>query len=411
VIEAVVIEEVFRDEWGRVLASLIGYFRDFDLAEDAAAEAFAIAAQRWPSDGVPDSPAAWLITTARRRAIDRLRRDRILAAKLRLLAAAETAAQPPAGQDPAEDIVDTTAIPDERLELVFMCCHPALAVEAQVALTLRAVGGLSAEEIARAFLVAPETMKRRLTRAKSKIKVAGIPFGVPSGPRLPERLAAILAVVYLIFNEGYGDPDRPGLAAEAIRLGRVLAALLPAQPEVLGLLALMLLHDSRRATRFAGNKDGQDLVLLADQDRSRWDWRQIAEGRALLDRALGQAAHATGRTGPYVIQAAIASLQAEEQLDWPQISVLYGTLAELTGSPVVRLNRAVAVAEADGPAAALAIVDQLDLPDYQYWYSTRAELLRRLGRRDEARAAYQRALDLARTTPERRFLERRIAES
>jgi RNA polymerase sigma-70 factor, ECF subfamily len=411
VIEAVVIEEVFRDEWGRVLASLIGYFRDFDLAEDAAAEAFAIAAQRWPSDGVPDSPAGWLITTARRRAIDRLRRDHILAAKLRLLAAAEAAAQPPAGQDPAEDIVDTTAIPDERLELVFMCCHPALAVEAQVALTLRAVGGLSAEEIARAFLVPPETMKRRLTRAKSKIKVAGIPFGVPSGPRLPERLAAILAVVYLIFNEGYGDPDRPGLAAEAIRLDRVLAALLPAQPEVLGLLALMLLHDSRRGTRFAGNKDGQDLVLLADQDRSRWDWRQIAEGRALLDRALGQAAHAAGRTGPYVIQAAIASLQAEEQLDWPQISVLYGTLAELTGSPVVRLNRAVAVAEADGPAAALAIVDQLDLPDYQYWYSTRAELLRRLGRRDEARAAYQRALDLARTTPERRFLERRIAES
>jgi RNA polymerase sigma-70 factor (ECF subfamily) len=411
VIEAVVIEEVFRDEWGRVLASLIGYFRDFDLAEDAAAEAFAIAAQRWPSDGVPDSPAGWLITTARRRAIDRLRRDHILAAKLRLLAAAEAAAQPPAGQDPAEDIVDTTAIPDERLELVFMCCHPALAVEAQVALTLRAVGGLSAEEIARAFLVPPETMKRRLTRAKSKIKVAGIPFGVPSGPRLPERLAAILAVVYLIFNEGYGDPDRPGLAAEAIRLDRVLAALLPAQPEVLGLLALMLLHDSRRGTRFAGNKDGQDLVLLADQDRSRWDWRQIAEGRALLDRALGQAAHAAGRTGPYVIQAAIASLQAEEQLDWPQISVLYGTLAELTGSPVVRLNRAIAVAEADGPAAALAIVDQLDLPDYQYWYSTRAELLRRLGRRDEARAAYQRALDLARTTPERRFLERRIAES
>jgi RNA polymerase sigma-70 factor (ECF subfamily) len=401
-----VIEQVFRDEWGRVLASLIGYFGDFDLAEDAAAEAFAIAAQRWPSDGVPDHPAAWLITTARRRAIDRLRRDRVLATKLRLLAAAEPpAAEPPAG----EDTVDT--IPDERLELVFMCCHPALAVEAQVALTLRAVGGLSTEEIARAFLVPPETMKRRLTRAKSKIKVAGIPFGVPSGPRLPERLGAILAVVYLIFNEGYGDPDRPGLAAEAIRLGRVLAGLLPAQPEVLGLLALMLLHDSRRETRFAGNKHGQDLVLLPDQDRSRWDWRQITEGRALLDRALGQAARAADRTGPYVIQAAIASLQTQEQLDWPQISVLYGTLAELTGSPVVRLNRAVAVAEADGPAAALAIVDQLDLPDYQYWHSTRAELLRRLGRRDEARAAYQRALDLARTAPERRFLERRIAES
>ena len=324
--------------------------------------------------------------------------------------------------------MDTTAIPDERLELIFMCCHPALAVEAQVALTLRAVGGLSTEEIARAFLVPPETMKRRLTRAKSKIKLAGIPFSVPSGPRLPERLGAVLAVVYLIFNEGYGDPDRPGLAAEAIRLGRVLAVLLPAQPEVLGLLALMLLHDSRRDARF----DGQDLVLLPDQDRSRWDWRQIAEGRALLDRALLDRAlldralldralldralldraldDARAASGPYVIQAAIASLQAEEQLDWPQIAVLYGQLADRTGSPVVRLNRAVAVAEAEGPAAALAIVDQLDLPDYQYWHSTRAELLRRLGRRAESRAAYQRALDLARTGPERRFLQRRIAE-
>ena len=388
------IEQVFRDEWGRVLASLIGYFGDFNLAEDAAAEAFAIAAQRWPSDGVPDSPVAWLVTTARRRAIDRLRRDRVLAAKLRLLAA-----EPDTG-----DSMDTTAIPDERLELVFMCCHPALAVEAQVALTLRAVGGLSTEEIARAFLVPPETMKRRLTRAKSKIKVAGIPFSVPSGPRLPERLGAVLAVVYLIFNEGYGDPGRPGLAAEAIRLGRVLAVLLPAQPEVLGLLALMLLHDARRDARF----DGQDLVLLPDQDRSRWDWGQIAEGRALLDRALDRAGAARG---PYVIQAAIASLQAEQRLDWPQIALLYGKLAERTGSPVVRLNRAVAIAEAEGPAAALAIVDQLDLPAYQYWHSTRAELLRRLGRRDEARAEYQRALELARTAPERRFLQRRIAES
>jgi RNA polymerase sigma-70 factor, ECF subfamily len=377
-----------------VLAALIGYFGDFDLAEDAAAEAFAIAALRWPSDGVPDNPAAWLVTTARHRAIDRLRRDRVLAAKLRLLAA----------QPDADDRMDTTAIPDERLELIFMCCHPALAVEAQVALTLRAVGGLSTEEIARAFLVPPETMKRRLTRAKSKIKLAGIPFSVPSGPRLPERLGAVLAVVYLIFNEGYGDPDRPGLDAEAIRLGGVLAVLLPAQPEVLGLLALMMLHDARRDARF----DGQDLVLLPDQDRSRWDWRQIAAGRALLDRALADAGAASG---PYVIQAAIASLQAEEQLDWPQIAVLYSTLAERTGSPVVRLNRAVAVAEADGPAAALAIVDQLDLPDYQYWHSTRAELLRRLGRRAEARAEYQRALDLARTAPERRFLQRRIAES
>jgi RNA polymerase sigma-70 factor, ECF subfamily len=380
-----------------VLASLIGYFGDFDLAEDAAAEAFAIAAQRWPADGMPDSPAAWLITTARHRAIDRLRRDRVLAAKLRLLAASELE---------NADTMDITAIPDERLELIFMCCHPALAVEAQVALTLRAVGGLSVDQIARAFLVPPETMKRRLTRAKAKIKVAGIPFSVPAGPRLPERLGAVLAVVYLIFNEGYGDAERTGLAAEAIRLGRVLAALLPAQPEVLGLLALMMLHDARRDARF----DGPDLVLLPDQDRSRWDWRQIAEARALLDRALLDGARGGGG-GPYVIQAAIASLQAEQQLDWPQIAVLYSRLADRTGSPVVRLNRAVAVAEADGPAAALAIVDELDLPDYQYWHSTRAELLRRLGRRDEARAAYQRALELARTAPERRFLQRRIAES
>ena len=382
-----------------MLASLIGYFGDFDLAEEAAAEAFAIAAQRWASGAVPDNPGAWLVTTARHRAIDRLRRDRVLAAKLPLLVPERT-------QETAEDSVIESPIPDERLELVFMCCHPALAIEAQVALTLRAVGGLTTEEIARAFLVPAETMKRRLTRAKSKIKVAGIPFAVPAGPRLPERLAAVLAVVYLIFNQGYGDPeDRSGLAAEAIRLGRVLAALLPAEPEVLGLLALMLVHDARREARFAG----QDLVLLADQDRSRWDWRQVAEGRVLLDQALLR--RSAVRRGQYAVQAAIASLQAEERLDWLQIAALYGELADLTGSDVVRLNRAVAIAESEGAAAALAVVDGLDLPDYQYWHSTRAELLRRLGRADEARAAYQRALDLARTTPERRFLERRIAES
>ena len=304
-----------------------------------------------------------------------------------------------------------------------MCCHPALAIEAQVALTLRAVGGLATEKIARAFLIPAETMKRRLTRAKSKIKTAAIPFAVPAGPRLPERLAAVMAVVYLIFNQGYSDhEDRSGLAAEAIRLGRVLAGLLPAEPEVPGLLALMLLHDARRTARFAG----QDLVLLADQDRSRWDWRQIAEGRALLDRALLDPAlldpalldgarlgpaRATGRRGPYALQAAIASLQAEEQLDWPQIAALYGELADRTGSDVVRLNRAVAIAESEGPAAALAIVDSLDLSGYQYWHSTRAELLRRLGRAADARAAYARALALARTEPERRFLQRGIAES
>ena len=362
------IDQVFRDEWGRVLASLIGYLGDFDVAEDAAAEAFAVAAQRWPADGMPDNPGAWLVTTARHRAIDRLRRDRVLAAKLRLLAA----------EQPGEDTVEVTAVPDERLELIFMCCHPALAIEAQVALTLRAVGGLSTEEIARSFLVPAETMKRRLTRAKSKIKVAGIPFSVPADPRLPERLAAVLAVIYLIFNEGYGDPDRPGLAAEAIRLGRVLAALLPAEPEVRGLLALMLLHDARRDARF----DGQDLVLIPDQDRTRWDWPQLTEGRNLLETALLETTLLettlveTAPRGPYLIQAAIASLQAEERLDWPQIAALYGELADRTGSPVVRLNRAVAVAEADGPAPALDLVDELDLPDYQYWHSTRAELLR-----------------------------------
>jgi RNA polymerase sigma-70 factor (ECF subfamily) len=384
-----------------VLACLIGYFGDFDLAEEATAEAFAVAAQRWPGTGMPDNPGAWLVTTARHRAIDRLRRDRVLAAKLPLLA------QQP---DTAEDVVTDPPIPDERLELVFMCCHPALAVEAQVALTLRAVAGLATEEIARAFLVPAETMKRRLTRAKSKIKVAGIPFGVPAAAQLPERLAAVLAVVYLIFNEGYSGHGQPAesLAAEAIRLGRVLAALLPAEPEVLGLLALMLLHDARREARF----DGQDLVLLPDQDQSRWDWRRIGEARDLLDRALLDPAlqQAPAARGPYALQAAVASLQAETPIDWPQIAALYGELADRTGSAVVRLNRAVAIAEADGPAAALAIVDGLDLPGYQYWHSTRAELLRRLGRTAEARAAYREALALARSVPERRYLERRIAE-
>ena len=399
-----------------MLACLIGYFGDFDLAEEAAAEAFAVAAQRWPGTGMPDNPGAWLITTARHRAIDRLRRDRVLAAKLPLIA------EPESREPGEEDAMAGPPIPDERLELVFMCCHPALAIEAQVALTLRAVAGLTTEEIARAFLVPVETMKRRLTRAKSKIKMAGIPFGVPAASQLPERLAAVLAVVYLIFNEGYSDaipksskfPKSPqdretGLAAEAITLGRVLTALLPAEPEVLGLLALMLLHDARREARF----DGQDLVLLPDQDRSRWDWRQITEARDLLDRALLDPAlqQAPAARGPYALQAAVASLQAETPIDWPQIAALYGELADRTGSAVVRLNRAVAIAEAGGPDAALAIVEGLDLPGYQYWHSTRAELLRRLGRTAEARAAYREALALARTVPERRFLERRIAET
>jgi RNA polymerase sigma-70 factor (ECF subfamily) len=350
---------------------------------------------------VPDNPAAWLVTTARNRAIDRLRRDRVLAAKLRLLEATLPATAP------WEDGMDDTAIPDERLELIFTCCHPALATEAQVALTLRAVAGLSTDEIARAFLVPRETMKRRLTRAKSKISTAGIPFSVPPEQVLPERLAAVLAVIYLIFNEGYDRASE--LAAEAIRLGRVLVTLLPAEPEPSGLLALMLLHDARRAARFGG-PDGQDLVLLQDQDRSLWNWQQIDEGRGILDQMDWTGRMAAG-AGPYVIQAAIASLQTAKRLDWLQIAALYGKLADLTGSAVVRLNSAVAIAEADGPAAALAIVEGLDLPGYQYWHSTRAELLRRLGRAEEARAAYGEALALARTEPERRFLKSRITGS
>jgi RNA polymerase sigma-70 factor (ECF subfamily) len=340
------------------------------------------------------------MTTARHRAIDRLRRDRVLAAKLRLLAATapELAVPETTGAE-----VDETEIPDERLELIFTCCHPALAAEAQVALTLRAVAGLGTEEIASSFLVSAETMKRRLTRAKTKIRDAGIPFSVPSANRLPERLAVVLAVVYLIFNQGYSAPGQAGhLATEAIRLGRVLASLLPDEPEPRGLLALMLLHDARRRARLSG-ADGQDLVLLADQDRSLWDRRQIAEAREIIERIVES-------RGPYLIQAAIASLQAADPVDWRQVAALYAELAELTGSPVVRLNGAVAIAEADGPAAALAIVDRLNLAGYAYWHSTRAELLRRLGRLDEARAAYRDALALAGTEPERRFLRGRIAE-
>jgi RNA polymerase sigma-70 factor (ECF subfamily) len=298
-----------------------------------------------------------------------------------------------------EDDMDEATIPDERLELIFACCHPALATEAQVALTLRALGGLTNEEIARAFLVAPGTMKRRLSRAKAKIKAAGIPFAVPPDHLLPERLAAVLAVVYLIFNEGYSG--RVDLAAEAIRLERALVELMPDEPEVRGLLALMLIHHARRAARFSG----ANLVLLDDQDRSLWDAARIEEGRAVLDRALAL----RGR-GPYVLQAAIASLQAAEPIDWPQVAALYAELSRLTRSPVVELNRAVAVAQAGAPEEALEIVDGLALDAYQYLHSTRAELLRRLGRVEEARAGYRRALELARTEPERRFLERRLED-
>ncbi len=295
--------------------------------------------------------------------------------------------------------MEEQTFPDERLELIFTCCHPALAPEAQVALTLRTLGGLTTEEIARAFLVPGETMKRRLTRAKDKIRTAGIPFSVPADHVLPDRLAAVLAVVYLIFNEGYGG--RVDLAAEAIRLGRMLVSLMPDEPEVRALLALMLLQDSRREARFTGG----ELVLLQDQDRSLWNQDQIAEGRALLDEAI--ALH--GR-GPYALQAAIASVQTEDPIDWTEVAALYGELAHATGSAVVELNRAVAVAEVEGPAAALQVVDGLALDDYQYLHSTRADLLRRLGRTEEARVAYVRALELAGNETERRFLERRIEE-
>jgi RNA polymerase sigma-70 factor, ECF subfamily len=382
------LDEVFRAEWARVLASLVGFCGDVDLAEDAAQEAFTIAAERWARDGRPDHPRAWLVATARNRVIDRVRRDRLLAAKTRLL-----------DRPPPTEITMSATIPDERLELLFLCCHPALALEARVALTLRSLGGLSSPEIARAFLVADETMKRRLSRARTKIREAAIPFAVPAADALPARLGGVLAVLYLIFNQGYGD-GRVDLAAEAVRLTRTLAALLPDEPRVDALLALMLLHDARRAARTV---DGV-VVPLAEQDRSRWDTAQIAEGRALLDRA-----RAVGADGPYAVQAAIAALQTEDPVDWPAVVALYDRLWAQTGSPVVALNRAVAVAEADGPGPALALVDGLDLPDYRYYHSTRAELLRRLGDRAGARAAYDRALALTTTDPERRFLERRRA--
>ncbi len=384
-----ILDRAFRDEWGRVLAGLIGFLGDFDLAEEAAQEAFAIAAERWPRDGTPEHPRAWLMTTARNRAIDRIRRERTLAEKTRLLEVPE----------PVEYEMDETAIPDERLELVFTCCHPALSLEAQVGLTLRALGGLTTEEIARAFLVPKPTMAKRLVRATRKIAVAGIPFRVPPAHLLPDRLAAVLAVVYLIFNEGYGG--RGDLAVEAIRLGRVLAELMPDEPEVHGLLALMLLNDARRDARFA---DGA-VVLLADQDRSLWDLDQIAAGRAAIDRAL-----ALRGNGPYVLQAAIAALHLDETQDWPQIAALYGELASQTGSPVVELNQAVAVAEAGDVEAALGLLERLELDRYHYLHATRAELLRRLDRVEDARAAYDRALELVHSDAERRFLERRLAE-
>jgi RNA polymerase sigma-70 factor (ECF subfamily) len=391
-----VLEQVFHDDWGRVLASLVGFLGDIELAEDAAQEAFAIGAERWPRDGVPANPTGWLITTARRRAIDRIRRERTLAVKTGQLEREL--------RDKSEETMDETAtFPDERLELIFTCCHPALALDAQVGLTLRTLGGLSTEEIARAFLVPFETMSKRLTRAKHKIRDAGIPFAVPPDHLLTERLDAVLAVVYLIFNEGWGG-GRVDLSAEAIRLGHSLVELMPDEAEAHALLALMLINHARTAARFQGD----ELVLLDDQDRSLWDQRQIKEGRELLERALNL--HGRGAGGTYLIQAAIADLHLGEPRDWGNIALLYQRLEHISGSPVVAMNRAIAVAELEGPEAGLELLDGLELDDYRYYHSTRADLLRRLGRDDEARAAYTRALELTQPGPEQRFLEGRLAD-
>jgi RNA polymerase sigma-70 factor (ECF subfamily) len=388
-----VLERVFREDWGRVLASLVGWLGDIELAEDAAQDAFALAAERWPRDGEPRNPTGWLMTTARNRAVDRIRRQRTLAIKTEQLEREL--------REGSEETMDETAtFADERLELIFTCCHPALALDAQVGLTLRTLGGLSTEEIARAFLVPFETMSKRLTRAKHKIRDAAIPFAVPPDHLLPERLDAVLAVIYLIFNEGWGD-GRVDLSVEAIRLGRSVVELMPDEAEAHALLALMLLGHARSAARFLGG----ELVLLDDQDRSLWDQPLIDQGRQRLERAL-----ALRGSGPYFIQAAIADLHLREPRNWEQIALLYQKLEHITSSPVVTLNRAIAVAALEGPQAALALLDRLKLDDYRYYHSTRADLLRRLGRDDEARAAYTRALELTQPGPEQRFLESRLAD-
>ena len=397
------IEEIFRSDWGRLLSALIHLLGDFDVAEEALQDAFAIAVTEW-ADGIPRNPAAWLYGTARHKAIDRLRRQSRFAEKQVELAAITSTST-------TIDFEEESAVPDERLRLIFTCCHPALAEDAQVALTLRTLCGLTTEEIARAFLVPVATMAQRLVRAKSKIRGAAIPYRVPPASELRERLSAVMSVVYLVFNEGYAAASgttlvRHDFCAEAIRLGRMLRTLMP-DPELDALLALMLLHDSRRNARMS---DG-DLVLLAEQDRTLWDRDEIDEGRALLQSSLRRSAPST-----YALEAAIAAVHADAKLaadtDWRQIVILYDRLYARHPTPIVALNRAVAISMADGPAAALPLVDALadSLDAYHLWHATRADLLRRLGRADEALSSYRRAYALTSNEAERRFLARRIGE-
>jgi RNA polymerase sigma-70 factor, ECF subfamily len=385
---------IFREESGRSLATLIGAFGDIDLAEDAVQEAFAVALDKWPADGLPPNPGGWITTTARNHAIDRLRREsrgRELLGEVAVLSSGDHEPGMPEEVGPVQD---------DRLRLIFTCCHPALSTEAQLALTLRLLGGLSTRQVARAFLVTEATMARRLVRAKRKIKATRIPYRVPEAHELPDRLRPVLAVVYLIYNAGLSGPAEPGLCAEAIRLARILAGLLPDEPEVAGLLALLLLTESRRASRT--RPDGS-LVLLGEQDRTRWDRALIAEGQAILRRCLRR-----NHPGTYQLQAAINAVHADavtvEQTDWPQIVALYDQLLGVAPTPVVALNRAIAVGEVQGPTAALALVEELDLDTYYPFHATRADLLGRLGRHREAAVAYQRAAAMAPTGAERDFL-------